>query len=177
MNQTMTSKKLSIGAVANLTGVPQHTLRKWESRHGIGIPDRTTTGRRVYRQETVEQLRLIKSLLSKGHSLAHLTERSVAELKAIEEAEAKETVKEYKNMAKADMSGGDDKSAKSPVASKGGAAPKASPVKMGSGADETGRPAPTAKSMNATTEPKMKEVKADTKDGSDKSAKSPVAKS
>ena len=89
----------------------------------------------------------------------------------------KEDMKEYKNMAKADMSGGDDKSAKSPVASKGGAAPKASPVKMGSGADETGRPAPTAKSMNATTEPKMKEVKADTKDGSDKSAKSPVAKS
>ena len=89
----------------------------------------------------------------------------------------KEDMKEYKNMAKADMSGGDDKSAKSPVASKGGAAPKASPVKMGSGAEETGRPAPTAKSMNATTEPKMKEVKADTKDGSDKSAKSPVAKS
>ena len=84
MYQTMTSKKLSIGAVANLTGVPQHTLRKWESRHGIGIPDRTNTGRRVYSQETVEQLRLIKSLLSKGHSLAHLTERSVSDLKEIE---------------------------------------------------------------------------------------------
>ncbi len=84
MFQTMSNKKLSIGAVANLTGVPQHTLRKWESRHGIGIPDRTQTGRRVYSQEVVEQLRLVKSLLSKGHSLPHLTDRSVAELKEIE---------------------------------------------------------------------------------------------
>ncbi len=84
MYQLMNSKKLSIGAVANLTGVPQHTLRKWESRHGIGIPDRTSTGRRVYGQDAVEQLRLIKSLLSKGHSLAHLTDRPVAELKEIE---------------------------------------------------------------------------------------------
>ena len=84
MYQLMSSKKLSIGAVANLTGVPQHTLRKWESRHGIGIPDRTSTGRRVYSQDAVDQLRLIKSLLSKGHSLAHLTDRPVAELKEIE---------------------------------------------------------------------------------------------
>ena len=84
MYQIMSNKKLSIGAVANLTGVPQHTLRKWESRHGIGIPDRTSTGRRVYSQDAVEQLRLVKSLLSKGHSLAHLTERPVAELKEIE---------------------------------------------------------------------------------------------
>ena len=83
-------------------------------------------------------------------------------------------MKEYKNMEKADNADHAD-SKKSPVADAG--------TKMGQGgsniakggAEEKGRPAPTAKSMNATTEPKMKEVKADTKDGSDKSAKSPVA--
>ena len=79
----MRNKKLSIGAVANLTGVPQHTLRKWESRHGIGIPERPQTGRRVYSQDVVEQLRLVKSLLAKGHSLPHLTNRSIVELKEI----------------------------------------------------------------------------------------------
>ena len=55
--------KLSIGAVSQLTGVSQHTLRKWESRHGIGIPERSETGRRVYSRETVGQLRAIKGLL------------------------------------------------------------------------------------------------------------------
>ena len=91
------------------------------------------------------------------------------------EAEAKETVKEYKNMAKADNADHADNKA-SPVKDAGNTLPKGGDNIAKGGAEEKGRPAPTAKSMNATTEPKMKEVKADTKDGSDKSAKSPVAK-
>ena len=90
------------------------------------------------------------------------------------EAEAKETVKEYKNMAKADNADHADHKA-SPVKDAGSKLPKGGDNIAKGGAEEKGRPAPTAKSMNATTEPKMKEVKADTKDGSDKSAKSPVA--
>ena len=98
--------------------------------------------------------------------------------------DAKETVKEYKNPVKGDMSGGDDKSAKSPVASKGGAKGGGTPVKTGSGADDTGRAAPTAGKLagdfentggKAKSTSFKKEEKADLKDGSDKSAKSPVA--
>ena len=98
--------------------------------------------------------------------------------------DAKETVKEYKNPVKGDMSGGDDKSAKSPVASKGGAKGGGSPIKTGSGADDTGRAAPTAGKMagdfentggKAKSTSFKKQEKADSKDGSDKSAKSPVA--
>ena len=92
----------------------------------------------------------------------------------MEGKKSKEDMKEYKNMAKADTADHADNK-KSPVADAG--------TKMGQGgsniakggAEEKGRPAPTAKSMNQTTEPKMKEVKASTADGSDKSAKSPVA--
>jgi hypothetical protein len=98
--------------------------------------------------------------------------------------ETKETVKEYKNPVKGDMSGGDDKSAKSPVASKGGAKGGGTPVKTGSGADDTGRAAPTAGKIagdfentggKAKSTSFKKQEKADSKDGSDKSAKSPVA--
>ena len=98
--------------------------------------------------------------------------------------DAKETVKEYKNPVKGDMSGGDDKSAKSPVASKGGAKGGGSPIKTGSGADDTGRAAPTAGKLagdfentggKAKSTSFKKQEKADSKDGSDKSAKSPVA--
>lgn len=62
----------SIGAVAKLTNIPAHTLRKWESRHGIATPLRSATGRRVYTDNHVETLKLIKRLMRDGHSLAHL---------------------------------------------------------------------------------------------------------
>jgi hypothetical protein len=96
----------------------------------------------------------------------------------------KEKMKEYKNPVKADGADHSDKSAKSPV--------NASVKSMGGGthniakggADETGRPAPTAQKMagdfentggkaKSTSFKKME--KANTADGSDKSAKSPVA--
>ena len=99
------------------------------------------------------------------------------------EADAKETVKEYKIQKSANNTDGPDKSAKSPVADAG--------TKMGhggkniaqGGAEEKGRPAPTAQKMsdfeNSPGKDKgtsmNKEVKPATADGSDKSAKSPVA--
>ena len=99
--------------------------------------------------------------------------------------DAKETVKEYKNPVKADMSGGDDKSAKSPVSSGPKVKSAASGVKTGSGAADTGRAAPSTGNMKsgdfentggkAKSTSFKKQEKADSKDGSDKSAKSPVA--
>jgi DNA-binding transcriptional MerR regulator len=76
-------QNLTIGAVAKLTQIPPHTLRKWESRHGIATPDRTDTGRRVYSQAHVEQLRLIKELVSAGHALGHLADLNVDELREL----------------------------------------------------------------------------------------------
>jgi hypothetical protein len=98
---------------------------------------------------------------------------------------AKETVKEYKNPVKADMSGGDDKSAKSPVSSGPKVKSAATGVKTGSGAADTGRAAPSTGNIKsgdfentggkAKSTSFKKQEKANTADGSDKSAKSPVA--
>ncbi len=74
---------LSIGAVSKLTQIPAHTLRKWESRHGIATPERTPTGRRVYTQEQVELLKLIKQLMASGHALSHLSGLGPAELQEL----------------------------------------------------------------------------------------------
>ena len=76
------------------------------------------------------------------------------------------------NVAHAD---GSD-STKSPVAG----APKenangAAPIATGKGGEEKGGQVAKPSEMGATTEPKMSEVKVDHTDGSDKSAKSPVA--
>ena len=98
---------------------------------------------------------------------------------------AKETVKEYKNPVKADNADGSDKGAKSPVAAKGGAKATATAHKIGSGADDSGRAAPTAAKMAGDFENtggkakgtsfKSAAPKAVTADASDKSAKSPIA--
>ena len=76
-------KQLTIGAVSQLTQIPAHTLRKWESRHGIATPTRTETGRRVYTQAQVEELRLVKRLTASGHGLAHLAVLQLDELRAL----------------------------------------------------------------------------------------------
>lgn len=73
----------SIGAVSRLTGIPAHTLRKWESRHGIAIPIRTETGRRAYTQDHVDQLRLVKLLVSRRHALSQLAGLSMTELQRL----------------------------------------------------------------------------------------------
>jgi hypothetical protein len=95
----------------------------------------------------------------------------------------KEKMKEYKISKSADNADHSEKSAKSPVntavKSAGGTT---SNIAKG-GADETGRPAPTAQKMsdfeNSPGKDKAtsykKQATANTADGSDKSAKSPVA--
>ena len=74
---------LSIGAVVELTGIPAHTLRKWETRHNLVVPLRTDSGRRAYTQAQVETLRLVRSLHQLGHSLASLAPLSLDELHAL----------------------------------------------------------------------------------------------
>ena len=74
-------QQYSIGAVSKLTNIPAHTLRKWESRHGIATPLRSETGRRVYTDEHVEHLKLIKRLIAAGHALGHLADLDDAALR------------------------------------------------------------------------------------------------
>jgi len=94
----------------------------------------------------------------------------------------KETVKEYKIQKSADNADHADNK-KSTVAVKGGSEPKADASNIAKGgAEEKGRPAPTAQKMsdfeNTGGKDKStsfkKQGKADTADHSDKSAKSPI---
>jgi MerR family transcriptional regulator, light-induced transcriptional regulator len=57
---------LNIGAIARQCGIEVATLRKWESRYGFPMPQRTSTGRRNYSAETVEQLLSIRRLMAGG---------------------------------------------------------------------------------------------------------------
>lgn len=72
--------RLSIGAVERDTGLSKDTLRVWEKRYGFPQPERDKFGERVYPQEQVEKLRLLKRLIDRGHRPGKLVARSVEEL-------------------------------------------------------------------------------------------------
>lgn len=60
----------NIKAVARLTGVPPDTLRRWEGRYGIIVPERTESGYRLYSQRDVDTIIWLKSKLDQGLSIS-----------------------------------------------------------------------------------------------------------
>lgn len=56
----------SIGAVARMLSIPQATLRSWEERYAIVVPQRSAGGHRVYSREQIDQLRFLKAQTAAG---------------------------------------------------------------------------------------------------------------
>ncbi len=77
--------RLKIGAVAKLTGLSAHNLRKWEERYGAVTPHRTASGERLYTREDVRRLVLIRRLSSAGVPIGQVAKASLAELERISE--------------------------------------------------------------------------------------------
>src|SRR5579871_1384947 len=71
-----------ISAVAKLTGIPLDTLRAWERRYRAVVPKRAERGR-VYSEEQVQKLLLLRRAVEQGHSIgqvAALGDRQLREL-------------------------------------------------------------------------------------------------
>lgn len=77
---------LPIAAVERDTGLSKDTLRIWERRYGFPQPLRDANGERVYPQDQVDKLRLLKRLMDQGHRPGKIAERSMPQLKALAEA-------------------------------------------------------------------------------------------
>ena len=60
----------SIGAVAQMLAIPPATLRTWEERYGLPVPERSPGGHRIYSRDQVEQLRFVKAQVDQGISPA-----------------------------------------------------------------------------------------------------------
>ena len=75
---------LRIGAVARLTGLSPHTLRKWEDRYAAVQPARTEGGERIYSRNDLQRLMLIRNLSRAGLALRSLARASLDELQKIE---------------------------------------------------------------------------------------------
>lgn len=74
---------LSIGRLAEETGIAVDTLRVWERRYGYPVPTRLPSGHRRYGREHVRRLRRVAEGLARGHrpsALLRLDERELDRL-------------------------------------------------------------------------------------------------
>jgi DNA-binding transcriptional MerR regulator len=60
----------SISGVARMLGVPVATLRTWEDRYRLVVPDRNASGHRLYTRDQVEQLRFVRARMAEGLTAA-----------------------------------------------------------------------------------------------------------
>ncbi|WP_417461191.1 heavy metal-responsive transcriptional regulator [Kordiimonas sp.] len=66
--------QLTIGKLADATGVGIETIRYYERCHVLPTPERTSAGYRVYGSENVRQLKFVKEAQSLGFTLKEIRE-------------------------------------------------------------------------------------------------------
>ncbi|WP_321794210.1 MerR family transcriptional regulator [Caballeronia sp. J97] len=77
---------IGIGAIAQEIGLTKDTLRVWERRYGFPQPMRSAGGERLYPQEQVTKLRLVKRLLDAGHRPSKVLGQSIDVLQQLAES-------------------------------------------------------------------------------------------
>jgi DICT domain-containing protein len=67
---------LTIREVARQTGVPEGTLRMWETRYGFPVPERLPSGHRRYTDDDVQRVRQVSRDREAGMSMPAAIERA-----------------------------------------------------------------------------------------------------
>ncbi|MCB1888212.1 MAG: MerR family transcriptional regulator [Rhodocyclaceae bacterium] len=73
----------SIAAIERDTGLSKDVLRKWEQRYGFPAPLRDAQGERIYPEEQLQRLRLIRRLVDRGRRPGAVVPLSAPELEAM----------------------------------------------------------------------------------------------
>ena len=74
---------LSIGELAEMTGLGVHTLRVWEKRYGAPQSQRLPSGHRRYPKEDVPRLRAIANALDSGYRASKVVTATMEELQGL----------------------------------------------------------------------------------------------
>lgn len=74
----------TVGRAAELTGVPSTTLRKWEQRYGVVVPQRSPGNYRLYDDEAVRRLSVMRTLVDSGWSAHEAAQHVVDDVSAAE---------------------------------------------------------------------------------------------
>jgi methanogenic corrinoid protein MtbC1 len=81
-----------IGVVSRRTAIPPDLLRAWEKRYDAVTPRRTDTGRRLYTDEDILRLRLMKRLIEGRRRISDVAQLSLKELRALVDEDEREAV-------------------------------------------------------------------------------------
>ena len=73
----------AIKVVARRTGLSAHVIRIWEKRYGAVEPERTETNRRLYSDEQIERLSLLRDITQNGHSIGHVAKLPTEKLREL----------------------------------------------------------------------------------------------
>lgn len=71
------------GAVARMLRMPVATLRNWERRYGLTQSAQTSGGQRLYSEDDVRRLALIRQLTQLGHAIGTVATLDMSELQRI----------------------------------------------------------------------------------------------
>lgn len=79
---TMKPLRYPIRAVSKLTGISVDTLRAWERRYRVVEPERDERGR-LYSEDDVERLRLLRQAVEQGHAIGRVAGLSTEDLQVL----------------------------------------------------------------------------------------------
>lgn len=79
----MTEVQHSIKVAARLCGLTTHVIRVWEKRYDAVSPNRTDTNRRLYSEEEIERLTLLRVATQAGHSIGNIARLPTKKLREL----------------------------------------------------------------------------------------------
>ena len=72
-----------IKVVIQRTGLSGHVIRIWEKRYDAVGPERTGTNRRLYSDEQIERLSLLRDITQNGHRIGHVAKLPTEKLREL----------------------------------------------------------------------------------------------
>ncbi|MBU1100790.1 MAG: MerR family transcriptional regulator [Bacteroidetes bacterium] len=79
----MSDKTYTIKSISNLSGLSELVIRAWETRYHVVTPDRTKGNRRLYSEEDLEKLSLLKKITDNGHRIGSIATLDLEQLQRI----------------------------------------------------------------------------------------------
>jgi DNA-binding transcriptional MerR regulator len=80
---TDNQEEFSIQFVSRVTGINPHTIRAWEKRYQVVVPNRDSKGRRLYNQSHIDRLVMLQDLVDIGNKISDLAKMSDEQLKKL----------------------------------------------------------------------------------------------
>lgn len=73
----------SISIASRRSGLSEHVIRAWEKRYKLPSSGRCQKGRRLYCEDDIERLRLLRELTERGHRIGQIAESCVDSLREL----------------------------------------------------------------------------------------------